>query len=81
MIQAMNTAAALAAHGVGCLYVEEDFDDTASGRFALRNMMNVNQFYSENMAEDIRRGMAQIRDEIRALYEGKVQEPQKTSIQ
>ncbi|MBQ1788909.1 MAG: recombinase family protein [Oscillospiraceae bacterium] len=57
MIQAMNTAAALAALGVACLYVEEDFDDTASGRFALRNMMNVNQFYSENMAEDIRRGM------------------------
>ena len=31
-------------------YAEEDFDDTAAGRFALRNMMNVNQFYSENMA-------------------------------
>ena len=57
MIQAMNTAATLASYGVACLYVEEDFDDTASGRFALRNMMNVNQFYSENMAEDIRRGM------------------------
>lgn len=27
------------------------------GRFALRNMMNVNQFYSENMAEDITRGL------------------------
>ena len=38
-------------------YAEEDFDDTAAGRFALRNMMNVNQFYSENMAEDITRGL------------------------
>lgn len=28
-----------------------------AGRFALRTMMNVNQFYSENMAEDIKRGM------------------------
>ena len=57
MLQAMMNAAKLAEEGVKCLYVEEDFDDTAAGRFALRNMMNVNQFYSENMAEDIRRGM------------------------
>ena len=39
------------------MYTEEDFEDTAAGRFALRSMMNVNQFYSENMAEDIRRGL------------------------
>lgn len=26
-------------------------------RFAARSMMNVNQFYSENMAEDIKRGL------------------------
>lgn len=57
MLQAMVNASKLAEQGVKCLYVEEDFDDTAAGRFALRNMMNVNQFYSENMAEDIRRGM------------------------
>ena len=37
--------------------MEEDFDDTAAGRFAARSMMNVNQFYSENMAEDIKRGL------------------------
>ena len=43
--------------GVRVLYTEEDFDNTAAGRFALRSMMNVNQFYSENMAEDIRRGL------------------------
>ena len=57
MTQAMNNMAKLAEYGVECLYTEEDFDNTASGRFALRNMMNVNQFYSENMAEDITRGL------------------------
>ena len=57
MLQAMQTAEYLAGLGIRCLYVEEEFDDTASGRFALRTMMNVNQFYSENMAEDIRRGL------------------------
>ena len=57
MTQAMTNMAKLAEYGVDCLYTEEDFDNTASGRFALRNMMNVNQFYSENMAEDIRRGL------------------------
>lgn len=57
MTQAMVNMAKLAEYGVECLYTEEDFDNTASGRFALRNMMNVNQFYSENMAEDIRRGL------------------------
>lgn len=57
MLQAMMNTAKLAEQGVKCLYTEESFDDTAAGRFALRNMMNVNQFYSENLAEDVRRGM------------------------
>lgn len=57
MMQAMVNEARLNDAGVRCLYTEEDFDDTAAGRFALRSMMNVNQFYSENMAEDIRRGL------------------------
>ena len=57
MLQAMVNEARLNDLGIRCLYVEEDFDDSAAGRFALRSMMNVNQFYSENMAEDIRRGM------------------------
>lgn len=57
MLQAMTNTAKLAEQGVRCLYTEESFDDTAAGRFALRNMMNVNQFYSENLAEDVRRGM------------------------
>lgn len=58
MLEAMLNDARLTENGVRCMYVEEDFGDTAAGRFALRNMMNVNQFYSENMAEDIRRGLA-----------------------
>ena len=57
MMQAMVNEDRFARAGVRCLYVEEDFDDSAAGRFALRNMMNVNQFYIENMAEDIRRGL------------------------
>lgn len=58
MLQAMVNEARLNDLGVRVFYVEEDFDDTAAGRFALRSMMNVNQFYSENMAEDVRRGLA-----------------------
>ena len=57
MLQAMQNEGKLRDAGVRCLYVEEDFDDSAAGRFALRNMMNVNQFYIENMAEDIIRGL------------------------
>ena len=57
MLNAMVNEERLNESGVRCLYVEEDFDDTAAGRFALRSMMNVNQFYIENMAEDIQRGL------------------------
>ena len=57
MLQSMINEARLKDCGVRTFYAEEDFDDTAAGRFALRNMMNVNQFYSENMAEDITRGL------------------------
>lgn len=57
MMEAMINEARLNDLGVRVLYVEEDFDDTAAGRFAARSMMNVNQFYSENMAEDIKRGL------------------------
>lgn len=57
MLEAMITEEQLRELGVKIVYVEEEFDDSAAGRFALRSMMNVNQFYSENMAEDIRRGI------------------------
>lgn len=57
MLQALTYESRLADHGIETLYAKEEFGNTAAGRFALRTMMNVNQFYSENMAEDIRRGM------------------------
>lgn len=57
MLQAMINEQKLIDCGVKALYAEEDFEDNAAGRFALRSMMNVNQFYSENMAEDIQRGL------------------------
>lgn len=57
MLQALNYEDKLSRCGVETLYAKEEFGNTAAGRFALRTMMNVNQFYSENMAEDIRRGM------------------------
>lgn len=41
--------------GIKVVYAKEEFGNNAAGRFALRTMMNVNQFFSENMAEDIRR--------------------------
>ena len=57
MLEAMMNECKLQDVGVRILYCEEDFDDTAAGRFAQRSMMNVNQFYIENMAEDVKRGM------------------------
>lgn len=57
MVDALVNDGKLLDCGVATKYVEEDFDDSAAGRFALRSMMNLNQFYSENMAEDIRRGL------------------------
>lgn len=57
MLEAMLNDSVLLEEGVRTIYVEEDFEDNAAGRFALRNMMNVNQFYSEALAEDVKRGM------------------------
>ncbi|MCM1439203.1 MAG: recombinase family protein [Roseburia sp.] len=57
MLHAMLNESKLEDWGIKCRYTEESFEDNAAGRFALRNMMNVNQFYSEAMAEDIKRGM------------------------
>ena len=49
MMQALVNESRLVDCGVKVFYAEEDFDDNAAGRFALRSMMNVNQFYIENM--------------------------------
>lgn len=57
MLEAMVNECRLQDAGVRIIYCEEDFDDTAAGRFAKRSMMNVNQFYIENLAEDTIRGM------------------------
>lgn len=57
MLNALKYEERLSRYGIETLYAKEEFGNTAAGRFALRTMMNVNQFYSENMAEDIRRGM------------------------
>lgn len=57
MLHALAYEDKLAKLGVRVVYAKEEFGDNAAGRFALRTMMNVNQFYSENMAEDIRRGL------------------------
>ena len=57
MFQALQYEAKLEGYGIKTMYAKEEFGDNAAGRFALRTMMNVNQFYSENLAEDVRRGM------------------------
>ena len=57
MLHALSYEDKLAQMGVRVVYAKEEFGDNAAGRFALRTMMNVNQFYSENMAEDIKRGL------------------------
>lgn len=70
MLEAMVNESKLLELNVRIIYVEEDFDDTAAGRFAARSMMNVNQFYSENMAEDIRRGLSS--NAARCMVNGKL---------
>lgn len=57
MMESMVNEAKLNSMGIRVIYTEEDFDDSAAGRFAARSMMNVNQFYSDAMSEDIRRGL------------------------
>lgn len=57
MQSALNYEKRLTDAGVRVVYCKEDFGDNAAGRFMLRMMMNMNQFYVENMSEDIRRGL------------------------
>lgn len=57
MYDALRYEAKLEAAGVRVVYCKEDFGDNAAGRMALRVMMSLNEFYSDNMAEDIRRGL------------------------
>ena len=57
MYDALRYEARLDAAGVKIIYCKEDFGNNAAGRLALRMMMSINEFYSDNMAEDIRRGL------------------------
>lgn len=57
MMHSLQYEERLSRLGIRVCYAKEEYGDTAAGRFALRTMMNVNQFYSESMSEDIRRGM------------------------
>lgn len=57
MLHALSYEEKLAGFGISVIYCKEEFGNNAAGRFALRTMMNMNQFYSENMAEDIMRGL------------------------
>lgn len=57
MYDALRYEARLDAAGVKVVYCKEDFGNNAAGKLALRMMMSINEFYSDNMAEDIRRGL------------------------
>ncbi len=67
MLQALQNEDKLAKYGARVLYAKETFGDNAAGRFALRTMMNVNQFYSENLSEDVLRGMMDLASKGKVL--------------
>lgn len=58
MVNALIFESEMDRYGVQVFYAKEAFADNASGRFARRTMMNLNQFYSENLSEDIKRNQA-----------------------
>ena len=57
MLHALQYEDKLSQLGIETYYAKEEYGNTPSGRFALRMMMSMNQFYSENLSEDIKRGM------------------------
>ena len=57
MLDALKYEDRLDKVGVSVVYCKEDFGDNAAGRLALRMMMSINEFYSDNLAEDVKRGM------------------------
>lgn len=57
MLNALQYEEKLSKLGIETFYAREEYGNTPAGRLALRMMMSVNQFYSENLAEDIKRGM------------------------
>ena len=67
MLQAMLYEEQLKRCGIRIVYAKEEYGDTVSGRFMLRSMMNLNQFYSENLGEDVKRGMTMGAKEGKAM--------------
>lgn len=57
MLNALQYEEKLAKLGIETYYCREEYGNTPQGRFALRMMMSMNQFYSENLSEDIKRGI------------------------
>lgn len=57
MLNALQYEEKLSKLGIETFYAREEYGNTPAGRLALRMMMSVNQFYSENLAEDIKRGL------------------------
>jgi len=57
MLNALQNEDKLSKLGIKTVYVKQEFGDNAAGRFAIRSMMNVDQFYSDSLSEDVRRGM------------------------
>jgi len=56
MLQSLQNEDKLNKLGIKAVYVKQEFGDNAAGRFAIRNMMNVDQFYSDSLSEDVKRG-------------------------
>lgn len=67
MLDALRYEDRLEKAGVKVVYCKENFGDNAAGRLALRMMMSLNEFYSENLAEDVRRGMIDIAKQCKAV--------------
>ena len=57
MLDALKYENRLDKAGVKVVYCKEDFGDNAAGRLALRMMMSINEFYSDNLSEDVKHGM------------------------
>ncbi|MBE5807734.1 MAG: recombinase family protein [Clostridiales bacterium] len=57
MLDALRYESRLDKAGVKVVYCKENFGDNAAGRLALRMMMSLNEFYSDNLSEDVKRGM------------------------
>jgi len=57
MMNALSFESKMKQCHVKTICIKEEFGDNPTGRFMMRSMMNINQWYSENLAEDVIRGM------------------------